>query len=79
MCFYSLYAENDFASCIKKAISFGGDTDTNACIVGSVAEAMYGIDEKTKALALSKIPQEFATKLKEGYSKITDLTNSLDL
>ena len=28
-----------------KILSYGGDTDTNACIVGSMAEALYGIDD----------------------------------
>ena len=31
---YSLFKSNTFEDCIKLAISFGGDTDTNACIVG---------------------------------------------
>ena len=39
------------------ALSFGGDTDTNACIVGSMAEAFYGIDENLKQSALNKLPR----------------------
>lgn len=32
---------DDFPDAIKKAISLGGDTDTLACITGSIAEAFY--------------------------------------
>lgn len=33
----------DFEDCIRTAISLGGDSDTLACITGSIAEAFYGI------------------------------------
>ena len=46
VCIYSLFKANSFEESIRLAISFGGDTDTNACIVGGMAEALYGIDEK---------------------------------
>lgn len=32
----------DFESAVRIAVSFGGDTDTVACIAGSIAEAFYG-------------------------------------
>jgi len=32
----------DFEDAIRKAISIGGDSDTIACITGSIAEAFYG-------------------------------------
>jgi len=32
----------DFESSIRLAVSLGGDTDTIACITGSIAEAFYG-------------------------------------
>lgn len=33
---------NDFEDAIRLAISLGGDSDTLACITGSIAEAFYG-------------------------------------
>ena len=33
---------NDFEDAVRKAISLGGDSDTIACITGSIAEAFYG-------------------------------------
>lgn len=32
----------DFESAVRNAVSLGGDSDTQACIAGSVAEAFYG-------------------------------------
>lgn len=32
----------DFEDCIRLAVSLGGDSDTQACIAGSIAEAYYG-------------------------------------
>lgn len=31
----------DFESAVRKAVSLGGDTDTQACIAGAIAEAYY--------------------------------------
>jgi len=33
---------SDFEDAIRKAISLGGDSDTIACIAGSIAQAFYG-------------------------------------
>ena len=36
---------HDFEDVIRNAISLGGDADTLTCIAGSIAEAMYGIND----------------------------------
>ena len=36
---------NSFEDAIRKSLSIGGDSDTIACITGSLAEAYYGVDE----------------------------------
>ena len=42
---YCFLESNDFLDAIRKAISIGGDSDTIACITGSLAESYYGIPE----------------------------------
>lgn len=42
LCFSVFFGTNSFVSAIKTAIKLGGDADTNAAIVGSIAEAYYG-------------------------------------
>lgn len=72
-CLFALFESNSFEESIKKVISFGGDTDTNACIVGSMAEAMYGIESKLIEQAKEKLPLEFITILDDAYKKIKDI------
>lgn len=39
---------DSFAAAIKRAIQYGGDTDTNACIVGGVAALVFGLEDVPK-------------------------------
>ncbi len=66
-CLYVLYNSSDFESSIINAVNMGGDTDTNACIVGSMAEAMYGISDDYISIVDSKLPDEFVRTLKKFY------------
>lgn len=69
-CLYALFTSKNFEESIKKVISYGGDTDTNACIVGSMAEAMYGVDDELIEKAKEKLPSDFVYLLEKGYQKI---------
>ena len=66
-CLYALFTSNSFEESINKVISYGGDTDTNACIVGSMAEAMFGIDPRLIDKAKVKLPGEFVSALDKAY------------
>lgn len=49
----------DFESTIRMAVALGGDSDTQACIAGSIAEAFYGgVPEPIAAEALKRLPKE---------------------
>ena len=63
-CLYALYNSKTFDEAIKLTLLMGGDTDTNCAIVGSIAEAMYGIDPLLKSKAEEKLPEEFIYVLK---------------
>lgn len=62
-CLYAFYHSNSFEDAIRKTIALGGDTDTNACIVGSMAEAEYGISDELIEIANSKISNDFVSVL----------------
>ena len=66
-CLYAIYNSNSLEDAIRKMLLMGGDTDTNACIVGSVAEAIYGMNEKQKILAIQGLPKDFTKILKKVY------------
>lgn len=67
-CLYAVFESNSFEDAIKLVISFGGDTDTNACITGAMAEALYGIDERLIEKAKEKLPESFTNIIDEVYN-----------
>lgn len=69
-CLYAIYHSNSFEDAIRKVLIMGGDTDTNACIVGSVAEAIYGMSAEQKLSAQKNLPSEYIKILKKAYKKI---------
>ena len=67
-CLYALYNSNSFDDAIRKTLLMGGDTDTNCAIVGSMAEAMYGIDSELIEQVNEKIPENFVKILSRTRS-----------
>ena len=65
-CLYVAYIANDFEDAIRRTLIMGGDTDTNCCIVGSMAEALYGVSDDLIEQANSKLPNEFVKVLKKA-------------
>lgn len=53
-----------FEDVLRLAVSLGGDSDTLAAIVGSMAEAYYGIDENWKKAAISRLSDDLAQILR---------------
>ena len=50
----------DFESVIRLAVSLGGDSDTQACIAGGIAEAYYGcIPKEIIKSAIHHLPSQF--------------------
>lgn len=59
----------DFEDAIRNAVSIRGDSDTIACISGSIAEPLYGVPASVKEQALSYLPEEFKTLVREFEQK----------
>ncbi len=73
---YSFLISDNFEDTIRTAVSIGGDTDTIACMAGSIAEAFYQ-DENTQTVIdefLSKdyLPDEFI----DIYLNLKDIVES---
>lgn len=58
VCLQIFFNSSSFENAIRNAISFGGDSDTIGAIVGSMAEAKFGIPEKIKQQCLRFLPEE---------------------
>jgi ADP-ribosylglycohydrolase len=46
--FRCVYEAESYEEAVRLAVSLGGDSDTLACIAGSIAEAMWGIPENIR-------------------------------
>ncbi len=68
ICLYSAFSVTNFEDSIKTSLSFGGDTDTNACITGSIAQALYGVSKELENQAYSKLPTDFINIIKTANS-----------
>lgn len=60
---------NDFEDCIRTSISIGGDSDTIACMAGSIAEAYYGLDKKWIKFADDHLNNYLRNVVKAFYTK----------
>ena len=56
--FYLLSQASSFEDAIRLAISHGGDSDTIGAIVGSIAEARFGIPQDMKDKAMNYLPKD---------------------
>jgi ADP-ribosylglycohydrolase len=54
----------DFEDAVRIAVSLGGDTDTLACIAGSIAEAHFGIPAPLQAEALRRLDARLREELR---------------
>ena len=66
-CLFAIYKSNSFEDAIRKTLLMGGDTDTNCCIVGSVAEALYGMSQSQANESLMELPNSYVKLLKRAY------------
>ena len=64
---FVFFNSNSFDDAIRKSISIGGDSDTIAAIVGSLAEAHYGIPDKYKEAVKPYLNDYMYELLKNSY------------
>lgn len=67
--FKLLSQATSFEDAIRLAISHGGDSDTIGAIVGSIAEARFGIPQDMKEEAISYLPDDMKDVLKQFAGK----------
>ena len=59
----------DYEDSIRNAISIGGDSDTIGCIIGSIAEAYFGVPADLRNSAMNYLPEEFQSIISEFENK----------
>lgn len=58
LAFHIVKESNYFEDAIRNAVSYGGDSDTLGAIVGSIAEARWGIPIEMQKMALNMLPPD---------------------
>lgn len=61
---------NSFEEAIRYAIAVGGDSDTIGAIVGSIAEAVWGIPKAILDAALGFLPNLMASNIAKFYESL---------
>ena len=54
-----------YEDAIRNAVSIGGDSDTIACMAGSIAEIMHGIPDDIKTRAQKHLPAKYIDVINE--------------
>lgn len=66
----SFLESTDYEDAIRNAISIGGDSDTIACIAGSISEAFYGeLPEDIADVILMYLPHEMQELVEQFYQQ----------
>ena len=68
---------NGFEDAIRKAVSLGADADTLGAIVGSIAEAIWGIPEEFATKAMSYLPEVMKAVVNLFYNTYSSIPNPL--
>lgn len=63
---------DDYESAVRLAVSLGGDSDTIACMTGSIAAAFYGVPDELVAKFLPYLSDEMRTVLDNFEKMLAD-------
>lgn len=70
LAYYIIDNSHSFEDAIRNAVSYGGDSDTLAAIVGSMAEALWGVTEELKEQAFTYLPEEMKQVINQFYATV---------
>ena len=65
-----IYQSKGFEDAIRRAVSLGADADTLGALVGSIAEAIWGIPDDMKQAILGFLPAEMKEVVSDFYKQI---------
>ena len=78
ICFAVFNETESFEEAIRTAISLGGDSDTNAAIVGSIAEAYYGeVPLEMVKESMNRVPALIRHVMSLFYSRYNDSKSNI--
>jgi len=75
----AVFEATSFEDGIRRAIYVGGDSDTIACMAGSVLEPLFGVPEFIVDQVRKRIPTAFGTVIDQVYSRHASIKSELNL
>ena len=69
---------NDYEDVIRLAVSLGGDSDTIACMAGSIAEAFYGMPDEYKEEVMNRLPEPMQGIANDFLKRISEKAGERD-
>jgi ADP-ribosylglycohydrolase len=66
-CLTCFLASDNFEDAMRKAVMIGGDTDTNASIVGAFAQAKYGVPIEMEKIVKEKYLDPFLLNIVDSF------------
>lgn len=72
LCLKLVLSSTSFEDAIRRAISWGGDSDTIGAIVGSMAEAQWDIPKEIIDKALDLLPTEMLNVIGDFFHKLNE-------
>lgn len=72
ICLKIVRYSSSFEDAIRKAITWGGDSDTIGAIVGSIAEAAFGIPDEISHKAFKYLPEDMLNVIGDYYHKLNN-------
>lgn len=67
----------DVTNTLRNVVSLGGDTDTIACIAGSIAEAFYGYSDALREVCESHLPNRMIAILRHFKGEVEERGENL--
>lgn len=77
VCMKIIGASTSFEDAIRKAISWGGDSDTIGAIVGSIAEALYGVPSHISHEVFNRLPTEMLAVIESFYKRLNEKSHEV--
>lgn len=70
LCLKIIRVSTSFEDAIRRAISFGGDSDTIGAIVGSMAEALWGVPKEISDKAFDLLPTDMLNVVGDFFGNL---------
>ena len=72
VCMKIIGASTSFEDAIRRAIAWGGDSDTIGAIVGSIAEALYGVPSHISHEVFKRLPADMLEVIATFYKRLNE-------